>query len=416
MPIAPAALPFDALDQSPAEVQRRFQQAHAAGTPRWFWPEIPVARWAAGRREIVRVTGSVLAGRTAALDPRGQVGAAALGVAAFTLGMGPLLGHWIGTGALDAEPDTAALFALHLEHGRARVEKMDGMMEAALAALASAGVAATVIKGMHTCRTLFPEPGTRPMTDVDVVVDPAKIPAAEGALSAAGFVRVAVAYQRHPYHADWRPPGEDGVLRSLMLTHRDGPLTLNLHDEFDRHPGAGRVRFGTPGPADTGAMPGVRTPARVLAGPFLVAYLAAHAGEERETLLLVRLVELVLAMRQADPAALRDFLHARRIAHHVYPALALAERLAPGTLDAGFLAWIQAESGPRVRATIEALDLAMLQRMDAPVAGGRSLAARGVMDRLRVAVRWVVPYPSVARAASVYRIRWGRLLARMRAR
>jgi hypothetical protein len=416
MPIDPAPLPFDALDQSPDQVQRRFAQAHAAGTPRWFWPEIPVARWAAGRREIVRVTGDVLAGRAAALDPHGEIGAEALGVAAFTLGMGPLLGHWINTGALAAEPQTAAVLALHLEHGRARAEKLDAVLEAVLATLASAGVAATVIKGMHTSRTLFPEPGARPMTDVDVVVDPASIPAAEGALAAAGFVRLAVAYQRYPYHADWRPPGEDGVLRSLMLTHRDSPLTLNLHDEFDRHPGAGRVRLGTPGPADTAAMPGVRTPARVLAGPFLIAYLAAHAGEERETLLLVRLVELVLAMRQADPAALRDFLHARRIAHHVYPALALAERLAPGTLEPGFLAWLQAESGPRVRASVDALDLAMLQRMDAPVAGGRSLAARGMMDRLRVALSWVVPYPSVARLASLYRIRWGRLVARMRAR
>ncbi|HEU4884601.1 MAG TPA: nucleotidyltransferase family protein [Longimicrobium sp.] len=416
MRIDPAPLPLNALDESPDQVQRRFRQAHEAGTPRWFWPEIPVARWAAGRREIVRATGDVLAGRTAALDPRGEVGAQALGVAAFTLGMGPLLGHWIGTGVLDAEPETAAVLTLHLEHGRARARKLDAALESALAALASAGVAATVLKGMHTSRTLFPEPGARPMTDVDVVVDPEKIPAAEGALEAAGFVRLAVAYQRRPYHADWRPPGEDGQLRSLMLTHRDSPLTVNLHDEFDRHPGPGRVRLGTPGPADTGAMPGVRTPARVLAGPFLIAYLAAHAGEERETLLLVRLVELVLAMRTVDPAPLRDFLHARRIAHHVYPALALAERLAPGTLDSGFLAWLQAESGPRVRAAVDALDLAMLQRMDLPVAGGRSLAVRGMMDQLRGVLGWLVPYPSAARLAALYRIRWGRLVARMRAR
>lgn len=416
MSIDPAPLPFDALDETPDQVRRRFAQARAAGTPRWFWPEIPVARWAAGRRDIVRATGDVLAGRAAALDPRGEIGAQALGVAAFTLGMGPLLGHWIGAGALEAEPDTAAVLALHLEHGRARVKKMDAMLETALAALASAAVEATMLKGMHTSRTLFPEPGTRPMTDVDVVVDPAQIPAAEGALAAAGFVRLAIAYQRRPYHADWRPPGEDGVLPSLMLTHRDSPLTLNLHDEFDRHPAPGRVRLGTPGPADTGAMPGVRTPARVLAGPFLIAYLAAHASEERETLLLVRLVELVLAMRTADAAELRRFLHPRRIAHHVYPALALAERLAPGTLDAGFLAWLQTESGPRVRAAVDALDPAMLQRMDAPVAGGRSLAVRGMMDRLRVALRWLVPYPSIARIAEVYSIRWERLVVRMRGR
>jgi hypothetical protein len=414
MPVDP--LPFHALDESPAQVQCRFARAHAAGTPRWFWPEIPVERWAAGRRDIVRVTGEVLAGRRAALDPRAEIGADALGVAAFTLGMGPLLGHWIGSGSVDAQPDTAALLALHLEHGRARAQKLDAVMETILAALAAVGVQATVIKGMHTARVLFPDPGTRPMTDVDMVVDPAHIPAAEGALAAAGFVRLEVAYQRRPYHADWRPPGEDGVLPSLKLTHRDSPLTLNLHDEFDRRPAPGRVRLGTPGVADTGTMPGVRTPARVLAGPFLIAYLAAHAGEERETLLLVRLVELVLAMRTADTDALRAFLHARWMAHHVYPALALAERLVPGTLDPGFLSWMEAESGPGVRAAVAALDLAMLQRMDAPVAGGRTLAARGPLDRVRSALNWLVPYPSAGRVAEVYGLRWRRLLARMRAR
>lgn len=416
MPIEPPSLPFHALDLAPAEVDRRFAQAHARGTPRWLWPELAVDRWIAGRRQILRATGDALAGRSAALDAQGEIGAEALGIAAFTMGMGPLLGHWIGTGALDAEPRTAALLALHLEHGRARAGKLGGVLDAALAALGSAGVRGTVIKGMHTARALFPEPGTRPMSDVDLVVAPADIPAAEEGLAAAGFVRQGADYQRRPYHADWRAPGEDGVLRSLMVDHRDNPLALNLHDGFDRFPAHGRVILGTPGAADTAEMPGVRTPARVLAGPFLVAYLAAHASEQRENLLLVRIVELVLAMRGADTAALRDFLHARRMAHHVHPALALAERLAPGALDAGFLAWMRAESGARVCRAVEALDLAMLQRMNAPVAGGRSLAVRGTMDRLRAALRWLVPHPSVPRVAAVYRNRWGRLVALMRAR
>lgn len=416
MPIDPPALPFHALDLSPAEVDRRFALAHARGTPRWLWPELPVERWAAGRRDVVRATREVLAGRAAALDPRGEAGAEAVGIAAFTLGMGPLLGHWIAAGALEAEPRTAAVLALHLEHGRARAEKLDRVLDASLAALASAGAAATVIKGMHTARALLPHPATRPMTDVDLVIDPRHVPAAEAALAAAGFARQGDTYQRRPYHADWRPPREDGRVRSLMLTHRDNPLALNLHDGFDRFPGHGRVLLGTPGAADTGMMPGVRTPARVLAGPFLVAYLAAHASEQRENLLLVRLVELVLAMRDVDPAALRDFLHARRMAHHVYPALALAERLAPGTLDAGFLAWLEAESGARVRRSVAALDLAMLQRMDAPVAGGRAIAVRGTMDRLRAALQWLVPHRSVPRVAAVYRSRWGRLVALMRPR
>ncbi|HEU0299245.1 MAG TPA: hypothetical protein VFR37_07325, partial [Longimicrobium sp.] len=120
MPGDAPALPFHALDMTADEVERRFRQARERGTPRWLWPELPVERWMAGRREVVRVTGEVLAGRPARLDAGDAVGAEALGIAAFTLGMGALLGHWIERGALRAEPSTAALLRLHLWHGRAR--------------------------------------------------------------------------------------------------------------------------------------------------------------------------------------------------------------------------------------------------------------------------------------------------------
>ncbi|HEX2080342.1 MAG TPA: nucleotidyltransferase family protein [Longimicrobium sp.] len=411
MPGDAPALPFGALDMTADEVERRFRQARERGTPRWLWPELPVERWMAGRREIVRVAGELLAGRPARLDAGDAVGAEALGIAAFTLGMGALLGHWIERGSLQARPSTAALLRLHLEHGRARAERAAAELDAALAVLAAAGATATVIKGMHTARAFFPEPGTRPMTDIDLVIDPEHVPAAERALAAAGYQRLRGDFQRHPYHADWRPPGHSGRDASLALAHRDNPLTVNLHASFDRTTGTGTLRMGTPGPGDTAAMPGVRTPSRVLAGPFLLATLAAHAAEHRENLLLVRVVELVLAMRAgADVTALRAFLDARRMAHHVYPALALAERLAPGTVDAELLAFLEARSGARVRKVVEALDLSALQRLDQPVAGGRTLAVRGPADRARAVLTWLVPHRSPARLAAAYRSRLERLI------
>jgi hypothetical protein len=411
MPGDAPALPFDALDMTADEVERRFRQGRERGTLRWLWPELPVERWMAGRREIVRVTGELLAGRPARLDAGDAVGAEALGIAAFTLGMGALLGHWIESEALRAEPATAALLRLHLEHGRARAERTAAELDAALAALASVGATATVIKGMHTARAFFPEPGTRPMTDVDLVIDPERIPAAERALTAAGYRREPGDFQRHPYHADWRPPGDTGRAASLALAHCDNPLALNLHASLDRSMGTGTLRMGTPGPGETAPMSGVRTPARVLAGPFLLASLAAHAAEHRENLLLVRLVELVLAVRAGvDAAALRAFLDARRMAHHVYPALALAERLAPGTLDPELLGFLRSRAGPRVHRAVEALDLAALQRLDRPVAGGRTLAVRGPVDRARAVLTWLVPHRSPARLADAYRSRLQRLI------
>jgi hypothetical protein len=404
------ALPFDALDVPPGEAERRIREARARGQPRWLWPELPVPLWRAATAEVVRAVGQVLAGRPATLDPAGRMGAEALGIAAFLTGTGPLLGHWMERGALAADGDAAALFALHLAHGRARAERIARTADAGLAALAGARVEAVVAKGMNTAHTLFPEPGVRPMGDIDLVVLPAAVDAAERALANAGFTRRAGDYERRPYHAGWLPPDADDAVHSLSLLHRDNPLELNLRDGFDRHTVLGRVRLGWPGPADTVPMPGVRTPARALAGPFLVAHLAAHASEQRENLLLIRLVEIVLALRAGvDAAALQPFLRERRMAHRVHPAFALAERLAPGTVDPRLMRFLADAAGPRLRQTVEALDLSYLQRLDQPVAGGHAFGARGPADDVRAALGWMIPFTSPGRLAQLYRTRLQRL-------
>lgn len=409
-PFAMPPLGFHALDIPPDEAPRRIREARARGLPRWLWPELPVPLWRAATAEVVRATGKVLAGRAAVLDGEGRMGAQALGIAAFLTGTGPLLGHWIERGALAADGDAADLFALHLAHGRARAERMGRVLDDALAALAAAGVQAILVKGIATSRTLFPEPGARPMGDMDLVVPPAAIDAAERALAGAGFTRLAGDYERRPYHADWRPPDGDGAVHSLSLLHRDNPLALNLRDGLDRYSPVGHVRFGWPAPGDTVPPTGLRSPARALVGPFLVAHLAAHAGEQRESLLLIRLVELVLAFRAGvDPAALDAFLRERRMPHRVYPAIALAERLAPGTVDARLMRSLAHAAGPRLRRTVAALDLGYLQRLDQPVAGGHAFASRGAADDLRAALRRLVPFTSPARLAQVYRTRLLRL-------
>lgn len=403
-------LAFDALDLPPDEAPRRIREARARGLPRWLWPELPVPLWRDATAEVVRATGEVLAGRPAMLDGEGRIGAPALGIAAFLTGTGPLLGHWMEHGALSADGDTADLFALHLAHGRARAERMRRMLADALTGLAAAGVEPILVKGAATAYTLFPEAGTRPMGDVDLVVPPAAIEAAERALAGAGFTRLAGDYERRPYHADWRSPGDDGAVHSLALLHRDNPLLLNLRDGFDRHAAVGRVRLGWPAPADTVAIPGLGTGARALAGAFLVAHLAAHASEHRENLLPIRLVDLVLAFRAGvDADALDAFLRARGISHRVYPAIALAERLAPGTVDAGLLRSLATAAGPRLRRTVALVDLAYLQRVDQPVAGGQAFASRGPLDDARAALRRVLPFNSPARLAEVYRTRLLRL-------
>ncbi len=214
----------------------------------------------------------------AELETPAGVGARTLGVAAFTSGMGPLLGHWIESGALTAEPELAALLGLHLHHGRERARLLTEELHRAVSLLAQAGIIPIVIKGMHTGAVYFPEPGTRPASDIDLVVGPAEAEAAGAALFAAGYEETN--RQSRPYKSDWVPPGASRTLRSLEVTHRDNPLTLDLHTTLDRNFfGVGTVAFGPLGDSATRRHTVGDAQVRVLEQPLLTASLAAHASE-----------------------------------------------------------------------------------------------------------------------------------------
>ena len=90
-------LPLDALDLDAAEIAARFTWARRRGHPDYLWPDVPPERWRYALEDIERVARKVLRGGPAPirweLDP--DLDAKAVGVAAFTSGMGPLLGYWI---------------------------------------------------------------------------------------------------------------------------------------------------------------------------------------------------------------------------------------------------------------------------------------------------------------------------------
>lgn len=341
-------LPFDAFDAPPEEIARRFRQALELGRPRWLWPDLAVADWRESLRAIEATLRALLTGRPVA-RLEAPAGARALGVAAFTSGTGALLGHWIERGQVEADADCEALLRLHLAHGRARWPLLEQALRQGAAALHAHGIPSVLVKGMHTARVLFPEPGTRPMSDVDLVVGPQDFAAAEAALRAVGFTPVAATRESVPPHADWIPPGAPRSLPSLELGHAHAPLALNLRGGF-AYPvfGSLRVDLGTPAPRDLRdwSEPGVQ----VLDGAWELAYLAVHASHHRTNLTLVRMLELVLAARATTDwhrfaALLRD----HRAEPFVYPAVALAESLAPGTFPAAQLGALERRALARHR-------------------------------------------------------------------
>ncbi|HEX6939817.1 MAG TPA: nucleotidyltransferase family protein [Longimicrobiales bacterium] len=393
------SFPFNAFDLPAETIAARFRWARRRGHPAYLWPEVPIAEWRASLEAIERAAAALLARSAAAassgpaeapvrvpapvrLSPPG--GALALSVAAYSSGLGPWLGHALEAGALEAEGEAGALLRLHLEHARARAERLERELARALDRLAAAGIEATVLKGGHTAREYFPEPATRPTADLDLLVDAAAFEAAERALERAGYTLAR--RQPRPRQSTWVPPGAPTRLRTLALVHADDPYTLDLHASLDRDFfGVRTVRFGPLAEATT-PWPALHPAARVLRPPTLLAWLAVHASQGLHNLTLLRQLELVLVIR-ADTAAARlrwdslvDLLDRAGALRFAYPALALAERLAPGSVDPDALAVLAAAATPRMRRVLDGLRPSGAQRPERLSLSERFMWARGPVE------------------------------------
>jgi len=387
-----------AHELEPEDLDARLRWARERGHPLYLWQNVSPDEWRAALREIERVTSAVLRGETAAgLDAETGAGERALGIAAFTSGMGPLLGRWIEDGMLRAGAGASALFALHLEHGRDRAERMRYALRTAVAVLDAAGIAATLLKGAHTAYAYFPEPGVRPMSDLDLLVAARDRARAEAALAAAGHVLVPGSRLARPYRSDWRPPDSPVSVRSLELHHRDDPYTVDLHDSLELNFfGVRRVRYGTP---DEGR----RVPARwagahatVLAQPLLTAYQAAHASQGLHNLTLIRIVELALLLRPVQGRAfawnsLAATIRGAGAERFVWPAFELVERLAPGTVDDAFHDRLTRAAPPRLRAVVAGLTPGTAQRLERVALDERFMWAATPIERVRRAADMLLP-------------------------
>ncbi|HEX2092275.1 MAG TPA: nucleotidyltransferase family protein [Longimicrobiaceae bacterium] len=407
-------LPLDTFDLDADAVRARFDRARRDGHHTWLWPEVAVGAWRDALRGIEAATRGVLAGEAA--PPRLDGDPSALGIAAYTSGMGPLLGYWVESGALAADPGTAAVLRLHLHHNRLRMERLTRAAVEAIARLGEAGVVPVVLKGMHTAHTYFPEPGTRPVCDIDLLVVPGDLPAVERALRPAGYRPGLV--QRRPYKCDWVPVGADGLPRSLSLTHAGDPYSLDTHTSLDRNFfGVATVRLDrvplSPAPWE------VAPPARVPGQPLLTLLLATHASEGLHGLSLVRLVELARVVRHdaaSGALAWDGLLHAARAAgalRFAYPALELCERLAPGTIPGPVLERFAAAATPAMRRVLARATPATAQRLDGLSLEERFMWAGTPWEHARRVAHAVWPAPagrSLTELGRIYGRRAWRLL------
>ena len=173
------------------EIEARLARFDATNDASVLWPGIGARAFHAAQEEIARVTTAVLADAGSPVRLASKSGAEhrVLGVAAFTSSMGPLLGFWCETGRIVAEPGIRDMLALQLDHGRRRSARMRSQLERLALAFAEHSIGVTVLKGMHTAFGYFPDPGTRPMADIDLLIRPQDLDGACATLLVHGYER-----------------------------------------------------------------------------------------------------------------------------------------------------------------------------------------------------------------------------------
>jgi hypothetical protein len=354
------ALSARPIDHADAAVASRVNDFRVTGNPFALWPGLSESALLAALQALESVARGVLADEPdVRLDPYGEHDDDALAVAGHSSGIGPLLARWLSDGRVRTRASVAAIFAEQLHHARRRAERIAREVAPAIDALERAGTTPAVLKGFHTCHVYFPERAARRMADVDLWVPPERIAAAEAALRAAGFRPAGPTSL--PYKRDWFGPNVRDEIFAIDREDERNPWRLELHGSLDRvFPGGAVARL----EAESHSMAQIQIDGRshrVLAPALAILTLACSCSESIAASRLLRVVELVLMIRAEEGSGRLDWneliamVERTGTARFCYPAFALVEDLAPGTVDPRVLARGYAASGWAARHTVARL-------------------------------------------------------------
>jgi hypothetical protein len=352
---------------SPEQVQQRQADARRNGYAAWLWPNVDIAHWRTALDQIVSVTREVLAGENgvelACDDTR------AMCIAAYSSGMGPLLGFWIENEMVRASPETGEMLRLHLCHNQRRMARLSVALRDVIEQLNRGDIVPVILKGMDTAFRYFPGAGVRPLSDIDLFIPPESIPRAEQILSGLSYQRVL--RTRAPYASDWIGPRVRRSPRTLTLVHKDDPWSIDVLGSLDKRlPTGARIGFDELLSSTFLANRSAGGHAQVMPQPLLALYLAVHFSQTLLNATILRVVELVLVIRRDTALGALDWNDFVRDAgilggiRFVYPALVFVDRLAPGTIPAGIME-VATRGAPRnLRDVMANLTLATAQPLD----------------------------------------------------
>jgi len=232
-------------------------------------------------------------------------------------GLAPLLYVQLRRAGLAIPPAAReTLQALYLRHRRANQVRFQ-VLGQVLDAFEAAGIRALVLKGAALAHMIYPEPGLRPMRDLDLLVDRQEASRAQDALAGLGF-RVSQLDPRHrpARHLAAAALDRDGLHISLEI-HRQlandylgaiSPDFERLYAERRPFPLGNRIAF-------------------ALGHVDMLAHLCSHAVDILEPLRLIWVADIAGFVECL--AAEIDWERMRHSHSGVFSALALLHFLAP---------------------------------------------------------------------------------------
>ncbi|MBI3982832.1 MAG: nucleotidyltransferase family protein [Gemmatimonadetes bacterium] len=224
----------------------RVARWNATGNPQDLWPASSPEDRLAAHRLVSATARAVLSGeQPPPLQLPRPEALAAMGAAAFVSGLGPLLGYWIERGTVEAPASVADLVRAHYASAARRSARLTAATLEILDRGAERGLAFILLKGMHTAHEYFPDPGTRPAADVDVLVAPGDAGAAEELLAQLGFDEMRPATDGT--RSEWYRRGVARMPITLDAEHEDNRWAVDLHFALTRRYYRG-LRAGLPQP------------------------------------------------------------------------------------------------------------------------------------------------------------------------
>lgn len=400
------------MSQLRQSLRERQAWAVRQGDPYWLWPEISQPDWAQALECIAAAVTARIAGEDAA---RLSGDCAAIGLASYTSGLGPLLGKWVQESLLDCTPAIASLLLDQVEQNQIRMKRMGAAAELICSGVGRKEFAPVLLKGFDTAYRFFPAPETRPASDIDILVPAATIDDVSGALVSGGFgARGAGRYETTFYPAEVRAEPV-----TLTCVHADDPWSVDLHRSLNIFVAAGAaiaaldgaepLRRATPHPVFGGAV--------CLRRALLLLHLAVHAGAGWHNLTLLRQLELVLVVRgdsERDRLDWNEFLELGRLtgsAGYCHPALAMAEELVPGTVPAAVLAATAQACPLRVRRALASLKPASAHRVSRHSLREHFMWTRGARGWVRQIAADLVPASGERTLRSIYIARGRQLVS-----